>query len=172
MKNKTKLNIHKLIDNVNQNNTGIYNRSPELIARLPIKISRIIGSKDVYISEFIIAKIKGKINELDGHPEISDEILERLPKSLSRPYKIYEDNRTPNRDKYIFINMDPAHQIVVEIHRPESGKTEINTIIPLNSKKRKQLEKNLKAVFTSAGGATNPSSSLSQQDRLSGVNTI
>ncbi len=165
-------NIKNLIKRVNGNKTGIFTRDPELIVILPETIATIIGSSDVYISEFIIAKIKGKIRELGGHPEISDNTLERLPESLSKPFKIYEDNRTPDRDKYIFIKIDPAHQIVVEIHRPESGKTEINTIIPLNSKKRKQLEKNLKAVFTSAGGATNPSSSLSQQDRLSGVNTI
>ena len=164
-------NMENLIERVNKNTTGIFKRDSELIVTLPKIISVVIGDNKIYISEFIIAKVKGKIKELGGHPEITDEIFEMLPISLSKPNIIYEDNRVMDRNKYIFIKIDPAHQIVVQVCRPDSGKTEINTIIPLNYKKRKQLEKNLKAVFTSAGGATNPSSSLSQQDRLSGVNT-
>ncbi len=144
---KKKSSIHDLIDRVNKNTIGIYKRDSELIVTLPAVIANIIKSNRIYLSEFVIAKVKGLIKTNEGHPEITDKIFKQLPKSLSNPFRIYEDNRTPNRDKYIFIKIDPNHQIVVEVCRPDSGKTEINTIIPLNLKKRKQLEKNLKAVF-------------------------
>lgn len=171
MKEKQYINIESLVERVNTNKTGIFNRDPELIATLSDNISLVIGDEKIYISEFIIAKIKGFIRNNEGHPEIDDSIFLNLPHSLSYPFEIYEDKRVVGKCKYIFIKLDPAHQIIVEILRAESGKTEINTIIPLNNKKRKQLKKNLRAVFTSVGGATNPSSSFSQQDRLSGVNT-
>lgn len=149
MENKTKLNIHKLIDNVNQNNTGIYNRTPELIAKLPRKISKIIGSRDVYISEFIIAKVKGKIEGIKGHEKINDEVLEKIPQNLSRPHRIMSDSRKNDRKEYLFINIDPLHQIVVEVERKSSGLTEINTVFETTPSELKRLEGKLPTVFSS-----------------------
>lgn len=139
--------ISDLIKRVNTNTTGIFKRDSELIVRLPSLISNILGSNEIYLSEFVIAKVKGRITKLNNHPEITDDIFIMLPESLSNPFRIYEDNRVANRKKYIFIKIDPSHQIVVEINRANSGRSEVNTVIPLNAKKRKQLEKNLKAVL-------------------------
>lgn len=147
MENIKIIDILVLLDGVNRNKSGIFNKESELIAILPKEIAKIVGDNEIHISEFIIAKIKGLINGNNGHPKITDDIFIKLPESISNPFKIYEDNRVLHRNKYIFIKLDPDHQIIVEISRPESGKTEINTVIPLVLRKRKQLEKNLKAVF-------------------------
>lgn len=147
MKNTKIINVAVLLEGVNSNKSGIFNKESELIAVLPKDIALTIGDNRIHISEFIIAKIKGLIVGNNGHPEITEDIFIKLPESLSNPFKIYEDNRVLNRNKYIFIKLDPDHQIIIEIFRPESGRTEINTIIPLVLRKRKQLEKNLKAVF-------------------------
>ena len=53
--------MYDIIQRVNNNKTGIYNRNPELIAIIGIEISSIIGDSHIHISEFIVAKVKGKI---------------------------------------------------------------------------------------------------------------
>ena len=68
MKGKIGANIEKLLKKVEKNNTGVYSKTPVLIATLNKKISDIIGDRFIQISEFVIAKIKGLIPELDGHP--------------------------------------------------------------------------------------------------------
>lgn len=39
------------------------------------EIFNIIGDKIIHISEFIIAKIKGKVRGNNGHPEITEDIF-------------------------------------------------------------------------------------------------
>jgi hypothetical protein len=54
------------------------------------------------------------------------------------------------RDKeYLFININPIHQIVVEIERRSSGLTEINTIFDSTPKELKRLEDKLPTIFSS-----------------------
>lgn len=164
-------NLRKLLKSVSEDK-DVYSRVPELIVTICNDIARIVGDTHIYISEFIIAKVKGKIGNLGGHPEITDEIFLQIPKTIHNPHRIYLDQRTDGRTKYLFVENIPPHQIVIEVRRFESGKTEINTIIPLGNRTLKQLEghKDLQVVFSRHIGesATTPSS-LSQQG-LSGVN--
>ncbi len=138
-----------LIKRVNNNTTGIYNRDPEPIAILPLNISQIIGDMVIYISEFIIAKVKGKIPTLIGHPKITDEILLSIPENLCHPLKIILDTRKKTRKEYLFINLDPLHQIVVEVERRPNGLTEINTIFDTTFGELKRLEAKLPTVYSS-----------------------
>ncbi len=138
-----------LIRRIKENTTGIFKRDPELIAVVPSVIARIIHSNNIYISEFVIAKIQGKIKNHKGHSKITDDVLLRLPHSLCYPYQILEDVRKKNRKEYLFINIDPLHQIVVEVERMPGGITEINTVFDTTSEELKRLEGKLPTVFSS-----------------------
>ena len=129
------LNIRDLVNRVNINKTGTFSRIPSLIAVLEPNLAKIIGDDQVHISEFIIAKVKGLIPALDGHPEITDHIFEELPMNINHPNEILVDKRV--NGKYLFTAKDPLHVIVVEVTRKESGKTEINTIYPIGEKEEK-----------------------------------
>jgi hypothetical protein len=141
--------VEDLIKSVNDNRSGIFKRDPELIVVLPNSIAGIIGDDKIYLSEFIIAKIKGKIEGYEGHPKITDEVFLKIPQSLSYPYKILQDNRRKKRKEYLFINTDPLHQIVVEVERRPGGLTEINTIFESTFGELKRLEGILPTVFSS-----------------------
>lgn len=141
--------IHSLVKRVNENTTGIFKRDSELIVVLPYKIAKFIRSNYVNLSEFIIAKVKGKIEGIAGHPEIMDEIFFKIPFSLSYPREILEDTRL--NKKYLFININPLNEIVVEISRFDSGKTEINTIHLINPNELKRLEQKFPVVYSSGG---------------------
>jgi hypothetical protein len=149
MKNKKLSTIYDLVRKVNANKTGIFKRKPKLIVILPNNIAAIIGDNKVHISEFVMAKIKGRIKGYKGHPKITDEVLFNLPRSLSNPRKIIQDTRKGNRKEYLFINIEPLHQIVVEIERRLSGHTEINTIFDTTINELKRLEDKLPTVFSS-----------------------
>ncbi len=124
-----------------------FSREPQRIAILPKHIATIVGDTEVYLSEFIIAKVMGLVDGLSGHPEITRATLEKLPENLEHPIKIFKDIRS--QKKYLFIHADPLHQVVVEIARKESGKTEINTIHLINPDKLKKLEHKFPTVFSS-----------------------
>lgn len=141
--------IRDLVKRVNRNKTGIFKRDSELISILPNNIAIIIGDNKIYISEFIIAKIKGLIENIVGHLEISDEVLFKIPESLSYPEEILQDTR--KNKKYLFININPLNEIVVEISRYESGKSEINTIHLINPGELKRLEDKFPVVYSSGG---------------------
>lgn len=138
-KKPTTILIKNLLDRVNSNATSIFSRIPEAIVILDSELSRKIGDNRIHISEFIIAKVKGLIPTLGGHPEISDKIFERLPLNLCNPNKVILDKRLPN--KYLFIASNPTHLIAVEVRRKESGKTEINTIYKIDRKEQRRLDK-------------------------------
>lgn len=125
----------------------LFSREPQRIAILPKHIATIVGDTEVYLSEFIIAKVMGLVGGLAGHPEITRSILERLPKGLADPMKILQDTRMGK--KYLFINQDPLHEIVVEIARRESGRAEINTIHKIDIDELKRLEHKFPVVFSS-----------------------
>ncbi len=141
--------MEDLLQRVNKNTDGIYNKNSELITTVDEDISVIIGDHSIHISEFIIAKVKGKSVGLVGHPEITDEIFLRIPFNLSNPQEIIQDIRSPR--KYLFINSNPQHEIVVEVFRKESGKTEINTLHLISIHKLKQLESRFPVVYSSGG---------------------
>ncbi len=89
----------------------------------------------------------GLVVGLVGHPEITRCILEKLPENLGNPIRILKDTRSDR--KYLFIHSDPLHQVVVEIARKETGKTEVNTIHLTNPDKLKKLEHKFPTVFSS-----------------------
>lgn len=149
MKEYQSSQINKIVERVNKNKTGIFKRDSELIVVLPDIIAEVIGSYHIYISEFIIAKVKGKIKGYKGHPRITDEVLYKIPKSLSDPNKILKDIRKEEKREYLFINVDPLHQIVVEVGRKPNGLNEINTIFDSDSNELKRLEGKLPTVYSS-----------------------
>jgi hypothetical protein len=136
--------IRNIISRVNNKN-GSFSKNPELISILNSDISDIIGDNFVYISEFVIAKVKGKINELNGHPEITDEIIESIPYLIQRPHEILQDTRSGK--KYLFIISNPFIEIVIEVRRIESGKTEINTLHRINTEELRRLERKFPVVL-------------------------
>lgn len=139
--------IADILERVNNNKSGIYERKPELVVVLPEKIALIIGDKKVHISEFIIAKIMGRIKNIIGHPEITDEIFRKIPENVISPDLILKDTRTDK--KYLFIGLNPMHEIVVEVSREESGLTEINTIHKILSDELKRLGNKFPVVYSS-----------------------
>ena len=132
-------NIKDMLHRVNSNKTGTFSRMSEVIVMLGPELAEKIGDNRVHISEFIIAKVKGLIPTLGGHPEITDDIFGRLPSSLYSPSRVILDKRLPN--KYLFIAHNPTHLIAVEVRRKESGKTEINTMYMIDKKEQGRLDK-------------------------------
>jgi hypothetical protein len=148
MNSKIRRNISDLLKKVEKNETGIYSKMPVLVAVLNEEISGIVCDQLVHISEFVIAKIKGLIPELDGHKEITDYIFTRIPKSLNDLLYIYADSRTSGKRKLLFVADKPLHLLVVEIVRLESGVSEINSIFPLGERTLKQLGNKFQAVLS------------------------
>ncbi len=143
------MSIKNILERVNKNKTGIFRRDSELIVTLPEEISCIIGDDKIHLSEFIVAKVRGFIKDKVGHPEITDDIFLKIPQNLSNPKEILQDIRASK--KYLFINANPLHEIVVEIFRRESGRTEINTIHIINIHELKRLEHKFPVVYSSGG---------------------
>jgi hypothetical protein len=133
------IDIEKLLGKVKTNESGVFSKTPILVVVLDEKIACVLGDHLIYISEFIIAKVKGRISKLNGHPEITDDIFKRLPQSLSRPYKIIRNKKSTG--KFLFLINDPFHAIAIEVRRKQSGKTEINTIYLIGTKEQRRLDK-------------------------------
>jgi hypothetical protein len=144
-----RLKICDLLGEVNQNYSGVFNRDSHLITILPKEITQVIGDYRIHISEFIIAKVKGRIEGFVGHPQITEDVFLKIPDNLLKPSKILKDIRTVNKNKFLFINSNPLHQIVIDILRLESGLTEINTIFDMKKDELKRLEARLPTVFRS-----------------------
>ncbi len=162
-------NILKRVNSLGKNH--IFDKNSHKITCIRDPIASILGARTVYLSDFIVAKIKGFVPGLTGHREVTDSLFKRIPKTLNHPYKIFRDFREPNRDKKIFVELDPVHKIVVEL-RIENRRAEINTIIPASSATIKKLkpERGYELLYSRPEGTVTPLSSLSQQD-LSGVRT-
>lgn len=155
MKSEIRKNIEDLLLRVEKNDTGVYSKTPVLIAILNGEVSSIVGDRFVYISEFVIAKIKGLIPELDGHKEITDGLFLKLPKLLEKPFEILIDTRADR--KVLFITISPRTEIVIEVGRFESGLTEINTFHFVGIDELKRLECKFPVVYSES--AETPSSS-------------
>ena len=140
-------NIRLFLERIEGDTSGLFSKELKLAVILRPTISDIIGDNEIYISEFIVAKIRGKTRGNAGHPEITDEIFLNVPYTLNHPFVIYQDPRKAGKTKFIFIEVDKNHQIIVEICRIETGKSEINTIIPIGERTLKQLGGKLQAVF-------------------------
>lgn len=153
-----RLEICDLLEKVNMNTSGVFDRTPRLISILPQNISEVIEDNKVYISEFIIAKVKGRVKMFDGHLLITDKIFLQISETLSNPDKILSDNRIAHKNKFLFIILNPLYLIAVEVKRLESGLTEVNTIYELEYTELKRLEAKLPTVFSSGG---TPSSAYS-----------
>lgn len=148
MKYITLSTIQEILHRVEINDTGIFSKEPELIVLLNDSVSTIIKDNYVCISEFILAKVQGKIGNNNGHPEITKQIFHDIPTTLNYPSFIYIDERYSERMKYLFIGTFPLHQVVIEVRRFESGVTEINSIIPLGNRTLKQLGNKFQAVYS------------------------
>ena len=96
-----------------------------------------IGDDEVYISEFVVAKIFGYIPHLIGHLEITKNFLFNLPQYLNNPRKILMRPDRPN-ERYLICSV-PDHRIVLEIKR-DGGVTQINTIHIIREYNLKKLE--------------------------------
>ena len=83
--------IESILIDIKKNNNGIYSRIPKPIIILNKNISHIIGDSIIHISEFVLAKVKGMISELNYHPEITDNILISLPLLIQSPIRILKD---------------------------------------------------------------------------------
>ncbi len=149
MKNTKIIGISVLLERVNKNRSGIFNKESEVIAILPEEIALIMGDTKINISEFIIAKIKGFIKKNIGHNEITDSLFCMIPNNLCNPKKILQDTRS--NKKYLFISVNPLHEIVVEISRNNLDKSEINTIHLINYNELRRLEIYFPVVFSSGG---------------------
>ena len=136
--------ISDIILRVN-NKKGLFSKIPEPISMANSRISNIIGDDAIYISEFVIAKIKGRIKELNSHLEITDEIIKSIPYLINVPQEILRDTRS--NKKYLFIISNPFLEIVIEVKRIESSKTEINTIHKINIEELKRLERKFPVVL-------------------------
>ncbi|MDO8430373.1 MAG: hypothetical protein Q7S72_00060 [Candidatus Taylorbacteria bacterium] len=139
------IKIQSLLDNVRDNKSGIFSNKPHLVVILNKQLSVLIGDEKIHLSEFVIAKIKGRIAELQGHPEIMDGIFLLLPIFIQHPQEILRDTRA--KDKYLFIISNPFVEVVIEVRRIESGKTEINTMHKLNIQELKRLERKFPVVL-------------------------
>src|SRR5882724_4357709 len=91
--------IENILDDLVRNTSGIFSRTPLPIFVLPLKISNIVGDDIIHISEFVIAKVQGRMGFNKGHPEITREIFLTIPDTLSEPFKIHEDKRMVDRSK-------------------------------------------------------------------------
>jgi competence protein ComEC len=140
--------VQDILKRVTSNTSNRYSNIPEPIVILDREIASIIGDTVICLSEFVVAKIKGLIPDVQSHPEINDEMLCNLPRVLMRPFKILKDTRTDR--KYIFVHNDPLHEIVVEVKRQASGKTEINTVHLIHVRELKRLEHKFPTVFSSS----------------------
>lgn len=144
--------IKDIIDRVNTNSNGIYDRVPKPIVTLPPEISKIVGGDTIHLSDFVVAKIKGLISGLGGHSEITDQMISELPQRLAAPLEILKDGEK----KYFFINQDPQTRAVVEIGRNAQGITEVSTYHPLGDRTQKQLEKNFPTVYRAPAETASP----------------
>ena len=146
MQSKIHENIKDLLLKVEKNTTGMYSKTPVLVAVLDKEISIIIGDRLIHLSEFVIAKIKGFIPELDGHKEITNGLFLKLPDLIARPFKILRDTRADR--KFLFITISPQTEIVIEVRRIESALTEINTFHVVGIDKLKRLERKFPVVYS------------------------
>ncbi len=88
-------------------------------------ISRRIGDRRVYISEFVLAKILGYVKHLNGHPDVDLKFLLELPRFLKDPNEVLMRTDRP-KERYVICG-NPSHRVVLGIKR-NNNVTEINTI--------------------------------------------
>ncbi len=108
-----------------------------MITKLTREIALKLTDDEIYISEFVVAKIMGFIPFLEGHPEVTQIFFLNLPNLLNSPIKILFDQTQPT--KRFIICGDPTHRVVLEIRR-NNRKTEINTIHRIRESTLRKLE--------------------------------
>ena len=102
-----------------------YSRSPILVCSFNKNLAERIGDSEVYISEFVTAKILGYLAHLVGHPEITKDFLKKLPEYLNNPNSVLM-RLDRLKERYIICG-SPSHRVVLEIKR-NGNFTEINTV--------------------------------------------
>ena len=137
--------IKSMLENINANKDGHFSKDPEPIAILNERISLLIRDTVIHLSEFVIAKVKGKIPALNYHPEITDDIFISLPSIIQYPQQVLKDTRASG--KYLFIIESPFIEVVIEVRRIDSGKTEINTLHKITIEELKRLERKFPVVL-------------------------
>lgn len=121
----------------------LYSRDLILVCKFDKNLAERIGDNEVYISEFVIAKIFGYIPHLTGHLEITKSFLCNLPEYLNNPRKILMRPDRPN-ERYLICSV-PDHRIALEIRR-DGGVTQINTIHIIREYNLKKLEEKCVAL--------------------------
>lgn len=116
----------------------LFSKELILVCKVTKDIQDKIGDSEIYISEFVVAKIKGFIPKLEGHPEVNNEFFLDLPSLLNNPLEILIENS--NRKKRYVICGEPTHRVILEIKR-QNNKTEINTIHPIRQSALERMEK-------------------------------
>ena len=101
-------------------------------------ISDILHEDELYISEFVIAKISGLIPNLHGHPEITHDIVCGLSDIINMSHEILADSR--REQTYLIVNKVESVIVVVKVKRLETGKTEVMTIYGVGEREQKRLE--------------------------------
>jgi hypothetical protein len=129
-----------ILNNIHQHKSK-YGRDPVLVCIFNEELSARIGDREVYISEFVIAKILGYIKHLNSHPEVTIDFLINLPKFLNNPAEILIRADRP-KERYVICGT-PQHRIVLEIKR-SGGLTQINTIHAIKESKLKRLRNKCK----------------------------
>lgn len=125
-------------DIINNIDTGKvnYGRHLVLVCTFSAELAAIIGDREVYISEFVVAKILGYIKRLNGHPEVTKEFFLALPDLLKNSKGVLMRGDRPN-ERYVICGT-PHHRVVLEIKR-DGGVTQINTIHLIKESKLKRL---------------------------------
>lgn len=132
---------HDLVNNMKPGRRT-YSKELVLVCRFEKELADRIGDNEVYISEFVLAKILGYLPHLVGHPEISKNFLLILPEYLQQANEILMRLDRP-KERYLICGI-PNHRVVLEIKR-DGGKTQINTIHLIKEFNLKKLEN--KCIF-------------------------
>jgi hypothetical protein len=116
----------------------IFSRELFKVCELSKDLEKLIGEKDVYLSEFVIGKVLGLIKNLDGHQEIGSDMFLRIGSIINASKEVLIDSRRENT--FLVLSETEYVVVVIKFKRLESGKTEIMTVYGIGEKEKKRLE--------------------------------
>lgn len=138
--------IERILLQVRENVDGYYSRLPVEVARLHPKLGFGPLISRVHLSEFVIAKIMGRIPDFLGHDDWKDVDFVAVPHLLKNPAIVLRDSRS--NSKYLHIDASESRRlIVVEVERRPSGHTSINTMYRIDPAEYKRLCKRHKIML-------------------------
>lgn len=90
---------HDLVNKIKSSRSR-YSRELVLVCRFDQELSKRVGDKEIYISEFVLAKILGYIPHLSGHPDVTREFLIGLTGYLKKPTQVLMRKERP-QERYL-----------------------------------------------------------------------